>query len=584
MSNFMKRRRSRQVKKIVPVLLADFYKIGHVFQYPKGTNKVYSTWTPRGSRIEEIQEVVAYGLQGFTIEFLIEYFNDNFFNRNLDEVIEEYVLYCKNCLFIEEPDSSHIEALHSLGYLPIEVKAVPEGTKVPIRVPMFTVENTHDDFAWITNALETLISTETWSAFTVATIAAKFREILDEYAIKTTGSTDGVEYQGHDFSMRGMSSLSHGAKVGGGHLLSFAGSDTITAIDYLYRYYNGNITMGGIGCSVPATEHSVMCANMPEDRDESVIIRRLLSETYPAGICSIVCDTFDFWRTVTESVPLLKDLIMSRDGKFVIRPDSGDPVRILCGTVEMEDFTEDCKDLETAIKWATEEFEEEIREDAGHGEHGASDYTGYFRYDGKVYELKLDFFWNRHDKQYYYLDETTVKSCTEYEFTAEQKGLVEVLWDQFGGTVTEQGFKVLDSHIGCIYGDAITLDRCREICVKLYAKGFASVNVVLGIGSYSYNANTRDTFGQAFKSTYAEIKGVPKELFKDPKTDDGTKKSQKGRVAVYRNYDGIITYVDGLSREEEENFEGNMLETVFKDGELVRFQTLEEVREVLKAA
>lgn len=484
------------------VLLTDFYKIGHVHQYQPGTEVIYSTWTARQSRINGIDDIVFYGLQGFIKEYLVDYFNGNFFGRPLEDVISEYDDYCINCLFIEKPINKHIADLHALGYLPIEVKAVKEGTKVPIRVPVFTVKNTIDKFYWVTNALETLISTEMWSGITTATIANKFRNILDDYAIQTTGSTAGVEYQGHDFSFRGMSGVSHGAKAGGGHLLSFLGTDTIPAIDYLKKYYYGDITMGGIGCSVPATEHSVMCANMPENRDEAVIIEDILTRLYPSGICSMVCDTFDFWNTVTVSIPKIKDIIMARDGKFVVRPDSGDPVLILCGDSN---------------------------------------------------------------------------ASTE----AERKGLVEVLWDEFGGTTTEQGYKLMESHIGCIYGDAITIDRCVEICARLMLKGFASTNVVLGVGSYSYNMNSRDTFGQAFKSTYAEIYGVPKMLFKDPKTDDGTKKSQKGIVAVYKHFDKI-RYVDELSIESEKDFTGNLLELVFKNGKVLRVQTLSEIRDILK--
>lgn len=166
---------------------------------------------------------------------------------------------------------------------------------------------------------------------------------------------------------------------------------------------------------------------------EYQVFKRLLG-TYPTGILSVVSDTFDLFKVITEYLPRLKEEILSRDGKLVIRPDSGDPVDIICG------LNTNPKALEA------------------------------FKYYDDVDE------WDRH----------------------EFKGVVELLWEVFGGTVNEQGYKVLDSHIGVIYGDSITLERANEICRRLEEKGFASTNVVLGIGSFTYQYNTRDTFGFVF--------------------------------------------------------------------------------------
>ena len=496
--------------KLNPLLLCDFYKIGHIHQYPKGTEKIYSTWTPRGSRMDGVESCVFYGLQGFIKEYLQEYFDVYFFCRDIDDILIEYKETLKECLFIEDPDTSHIEALHKLGYLPLKIDALAEGTLVPMRVPMFTVENTLPEFFWLTNALETLISTEIWPGITVATIAHEYRRILDNYSLETTGSTEGVQFQAHDFSMRGMSSLSHGAKAGGGHLLSFQGSDCIPAIHYLKNYYNGNMTMGNIGCSIPATEHSVQCANMPDNEDETDIIKRLITEIYPSGLVSIVMDTNDFWKNVTEVLPSIKDIIMKREGKLVVRPDSGDPVNIICG-IDIGEY-----------------------------------------------------------------------SPTEHE----RKGLIEVLWDIFGGTTTKQGYKMLDEHIGAIYGDSITLDRADLICKRLKEKGFASLNIVFGVGSYGYNCVTRDTFCQAFKSTYAVINGEEKLLSKDPKTDSGTKKSQRGMVAVLPSQTKMkkdIFYIQNLDKERKSKIAPNdLLTTIFKDGKLLKECSLDDIKNTIK--
>lgn len=391
----------------IAILLCDFYKTAHREQYPVGTTKIYSTWTPRTSREKGINKVVTFGIEGFIKEYLIDYFNKNFFERPLKEVKSKYERIIKNCLQKEEVDTSHIEALHKLGYLPIKICAVEEGTIVPVRVPMLTIENTHPDFFWITNYLETLMSCMLWQPITSATISCQYRNILNNwYAItvekgKEEEVISPVSFQGHDFSMRGMSSLESVELSGAGHLVNFVGTDSIPAIMYLEKNYNTDVEKELVGTSISATEHSVQCAYGQEKEFETY--KRLINEVYPKGMVSIVSDTWDLWNVINNYLPKLHDDIMKRDGKIVIRPDSGNPVDIICGNPNSDNEN-------------------------------------------------------------------------------ERKGVVELLWEQFGGTITRQGYKLLDSHIGTIYGDAITLERCNEICQRLAIKGFASTNVVFGIG------------------------------------------------------------------------------------------------------
>lgn len=476
------------------LLLTDYYKTEHHKMYAPGTTLIYSNLTPRKSRIKGVDSVVFFGLQHFIKKYLIGKFQTEFFNKPLGDIIEEYK-YAINV------DTTHIEALHKLGYLPIEIKAMPEGTLCPIGVPCLTIKNTKSEFYWLTNYLETLISCSIWQPITSATISHEYKKLLSKYAIETTGNADGVQWQGHDFSMRGMSSVESAILSAMGHLLSFTGTDTIPAIYALKNNYSGD---GLIGASVPATEHSVMCLGSKED--EIGTFERLL-DTYPTGILSVVSDTWDLWKVLTEFLPALKEKILAREGKLVIRPDSGDPVDIICGANNI---------------------------------------------------LGLDV--NEHPKY---------------------KGVIELLWGVFGGTVNEKGYKVLDSHIGAIYGDSITLDRAEQICERLKAKGFASTNIVLGIGSYTYQYNTRDTFGFAMKATYGEIgcgeDTECREIFKDPITDDGTKKSAKGLLQV-QNKDGKISLLD------QQDWFGEqlgILETVFQDGKLTKEYTLLEIRERL---
>ena len=477
-----------------PLLLTDGYKLGHKEQYPQGTTKVYSNWTPRKSRIEGIDSVVFFGLQYFIKEYLIKQFNTEFFNQPKEQVITEYKKYVDHYLGVDY-DISHIEALHDLGYLPIEIKALPEGTEVPIRVPMFTVVNTLPEFFWITNYLETLLSNIIWQPCTSATIAKQYKIILTKYAQETDEENiDFINWQGHDFSMRGMSGIESSILSGMGHALSFTGSDTLPVTMNLEKYYNTDVTKELVIGSVNATEHSVMCAGSKDDEIQT--FRRLL-HTYPTGILSVVSDTWDLWKVLTEYLPELKEEILDRDGKLVIRPDSGNPVDIICG-------------------------------------------------------------------------------CT-HENPVIQKGVIELLWDEFGGTINSQGYKVLNPKIGAIYGDSITMKRATQICERLKEKGFASTNVVLGIGSFTYQYNTRDTFGFAMKATYVEINGEGRAIFKDPITDDGTKKSAKGLIQLYTENENL-SYKDECSIEEEKE---GLLTTVFKNGELLKQQSLREIRRVI---
>lgn len=275
---------------------------------------------------------------------------------------------------------------------------------------------------------------------------------------------------------------------------------------------------------------------MNEQYDDTLIaeyafIKNLITKTYPNGIASLVCDSFDFWGVLTKILPSLKNEIMARDGKVVIRPDSGDPVKIVAG-YRVGDMTENPIFPEN--------------------------YDIYHGADGKYYTLSDD------------MSDFIEINLTE----AEVKGAVETLWETFGGTVTDKGYKVLDSHIGLIYGDSITLDRANEILTRLKNKGFASNNIVFGIGSYTYQYQTRDTLGFAVKATAGIVNGEVKEIFKKPKTDDGMKNSAKGFLIV------VVDPINGeyhLLDQVEAGTDSELL-PVFEDGELLIDQKLVDIR------
>jgi nicotinamide phosphoribosyltransferase len=253
-----------------------------------------------------------------------------------------------------------------------------------------------------------------------------------------------------------------------------------------------------------------MCAGGAEDEIET--FRRIL-KAYPTGVVSIVSDTWDLWHVCTNILPRLKDEIMARDGKVVIRPDSGNPADIICG------FKGDC-------------YQDE---------------------DGKWLMLEGDI---------------------EYPETVI-KGVVELLYEVFGGTTSDEGYKVLDPHIGVIYGDSITITIAQDILERLEVKGFAATNVVLGIGSYTYQFNTRDSFGFAMKATNVTIKGVDTPIFKDPITDSGTKKSAKGLLCVGNDEDGTYKLIDQVSRRSSEI---GWLRVIYQDGIFHNTEKLEQIK------
>lgn len=491
--------------KINPLNAIDFYKADHRRQYPVGTEYVYANFTPRSSRLAKMlpdfdDKIVFFGLQGFIKHFLIETWNEGFFQQDKAKVIARYKRRMDNALGDGAVPVDHIEALYDLGYLPIRIKALEEGSRVNIKVPVLTIVNTLPEFFWLTNYLETVLSAELWKSCTTATIAFEYKRLLTAYAIKTGVPLDFVAVQGHDFSSRGMSGIYDATQNGVGHLTSFIGTDAVSAIDYAEEYYDAD---GIVGVSVPATEHSVMC--MGSEDNEIETFRRLITELYPSGVVSIVSDTWDFWRVITEFTVELKDEILARQpnalglAKLVFRPDSGDPVKIICGDPEAE-------------------------------------------MDSPAY-----------------------------------KGAVQCLWEIFGGTETDQGYKVLNERVGLIYGDSITLERALNIVQGLEAKGYASNNLVFGIGSYTYNYLTRDTFGFAVKATWGQVNGVPRELFKDPITDSGIKKSAKGLLRVEKTEDGFVLF-DQQTMEQEQQGE---LKMVFENGQLIRACRLNEIRERL---
>lgn len=483
--------------KTVPMLLIDFYKAVHAEMLPKKTTKSVSYFTPRMSRVKRWDKVVMFGLQGFLKEYLIDYFNEEFFNKPLDEVIHEYKRIMDATLGEGVYGVEKIEKLHELGYLPIEVVALPEGTIVPMHVPMFGITNTHKDFAWLPQALESLISAEMWHPMLAATVGYTYRQIVNEYYDKTCDDNTPRARALGAFDFRGEECLASATKAGAGWCLSFLNTATVPTIPYLEQYYNCDCTKEPVAFGAASTEHSVMCSNFAVDGDEITLLRRLLTEIYPHTSFSAVLDSYDYWNIIDNVLPQLKKEILEHDGCMLMRGDSGDCVEVVTKTV--------------------------------------------FK-----------------------------------------------LWDIFGGTVNSKGYKVLNPHVKAIYGDSITVQRCEMIYKILEENGFACSNVALGVGSFSFQCIeedsvlkpfTRDTFSSCIKATYCEIDGKPTPIFKNPK-EGGFKKSQKGCCIVYDGM-GELCYKDEYTWDKAYNSPHQLLEPVFRDGKILKEQSLAEVRGVL---
>lgn len=485
----------------------DFYKVGHVVQYDKSVTQIWSNYTPRTCRIPGVNHMVFFGLQYFIKEILQKEW-DKFFAKDWTDIVSEYRQVITATLGDPNPKTDHLYELWEGGYLPLDIYALPEGSSVNLNVPALVITNTDPRFFWLPNYLETVLSNVIWGPCTSATTAQSYRKLFMKYA-KESGETDFsfIDWMGHDFSERGLFGREATILSGMGHLLSFSGTDSVPAILAAHDYYHAPYSVGG---SVPATEHSVMCAGNKENEFET--FRRLIEDVYPKGVVSIVSDTWDLWTVLTDYMPRLKDTILARDGKVVIRPDSGDPVKILCGDSEMKE--EDHR----YVMWDI-------------------DYKGLHPAYYGVFGLLRKVFGTSHDRV--------------------------------------SGLPILNK-VGAIYGDSITLERADQILHKLvHEQQLSPYNAVFGIGSYTYQYVTRDTYGQAMKATAVrrangEICGI----FKCPVTDDGGKTSCKGIPVVFDTSGNYTLHPYG-SPEELDNCS---FRKVYSNGELLIDEDFETIR------
>ena len=542
------------MKNYSPLLFTDSYKVSHAGFSPNGLAGIYSNFTPRYSHyFKDKYPAFNDKYVQFGVQYAFKRINDMFscfFAGNLKEEMDKISSVLNP--YIGEQDMGRFESLHKLGYLPIEVRSIEEGSLVNMGVPSFTVRNTHPDFAWLTNYLETLISAEVWKPLTIATIAKEFRNLSLEFSEKTCNNDLHVKFQNHDFSYRGQSGSESDMINSVAWLTQSIGTDNIPGIMCAKEYYQAD-DCNVIALSVPASEHSVATLgilsvdNEDLENGEATFLARVLEEYYPKGIVSYVADSYDFWSVITEILPSLKEEIMNREGKLVIRPDSGDPVLITAGYNIYHH--QDGDSIQDSIE-KIENFP------------FSSPTPEVFCMNGRYYDIRSGF------------NISSKNQIQKYEAI----GTVAMLWEIFGGYINDKHFKVLDDHIGMIYGDGITYARAKEIFERLSYKGFASSNVVFGIGSYTLNMISRDDLGCAIKATHATYNGEEISLYKNPKTDS-TKKSAKGYLFVYETDNGLELESD-VSFEKQDS-DDNMLKLLFRDGVFSNCVSLDSIRSKL---
>ena len=452
------------------ILSTDSYKLTHHAMYAPDTEFVYSYFEARkGAKYDH---TVFFGLQ-----YLLEGLAGTAVTQaDLDEATALSDVHLGPGLF-NQAGWQYIIDVHG-GRLPLEIRAVPEGSRIPINNVMMTVVNTDPECFWLTNFLESYL-THVWYPSTVATISNEVKRDLATYLNIQGSDPETINFMLHDFGYRGATTDEAAAIGGAAHLINFMGTDTLPAMSLAMKYYDADLD--SLAFSVPASEHSVMTA---QGRAGEYDVLDQLITNYPNGILSVVADSYDIYAFVNEVVAR-KEQILARDGRFVVRPDS---------------ITAKHDTPEGLMLW-----------------------------------------------------------------------IVETLWDGFGGTTTDTGFRVLNDQIRVLWGDGIDPAGIRHIAYHLHSNGFAVANTVYGMGGGLLQRCDRDTQRFAFKCSAQRRGGEWYDVQKSPL--DASKTSKAGRLK-------LIHRVGETHRTIPLDAEGDdTLRLVFRNGDVVSRQTLSEVRE-----
>lgn len=308
-----------------PILTTDSYKYSHFAQYPAGTSHVYSYIEARGTKIEGVEEVVMFGLQ--------KYIKDVLMKPITKQQVEEAKLFCEQHGVPFNYEGWMIIVNEHRGFLPISIRAVPEGTPIPLGNLMVSVANTDERLPWLTSFVETDILRSVWYGSTVATLSREMKKTIKHHLDLTSDNPDAeLPFKLHDFGCRGVSSLESAAIGGAAHLVNFMGTDTVPGLTMVMDYYDA----GMVGYSIPAAEHSTMTLRGREHEKESY---QAMIDAYaaPGKIFAVVSDSYDIYNAVKNiwvKGGLLQQ-VKEKGATVVIRPDSGDPVLEPIGVIEL---------------------------------------------------------------------------------------------------------------------------------------------------------------------------------------------------------------------------------------------------------
>lgn len=301
------------------ILNVDSYKVSHFLQYPPNTTQVSSYIEARGGKF---QEAVFFGLQ----MFIKEYLTRPICQHDIDEAKE---IFEAHGVPFNEAGWRHILEAHE-GYLPIAIEAIPEGTVIPILNAMVQVVNTDPECAWLTSYVETSLLRAVWYPTTVATVSWNCRRVIQTYLEETAGHIEGIDFKLHDFGARGATSEEAAAIGGAAHLVNFQGTDTLSGVVAVRRYYNAEMA----GFSIPAAEHSTITC-WGQDNESKAYANMLKQFAGPGKIVAVVSDSYDLWNAIDNiwGDELFAE-VKATGGTLVVRPDSGDPVAIVTETIE----------------------------------------------------------------------------------------------------------------------------------------------------------------------------------------------------------------------------------------------------------
>lgn len=456
------------------ILNTDSYKTSHFLQYPPETEKISSYIEARGVSRDfvPVEKTVFFGLQ----MFLEEYMSKPITKSNIEEAEDIFKMHG---VPFNRQGWDYILNAHD-GYLPVMIQALPEGYKVPLHTALVQVQNTDDRVPWLTSYVETALLRAVWYPTTVATLSRHIKDIIAEELILTQGNTEGIDFMLHDFGARGVSSKESAGIGGVAHLVNFQGTDTVEALVYARKYYKASMP----AYSIPAAEHSTITA---WGCDGEVKAYENMVDQFGDKLYAVVSDSYDIYNAADNLWgTVLKNKVIEKGGRLVIRPDSGNPVDVI----------------------------------------------------GR---------------------------------------LLHILADKFGYTTNERGFRVLHPSVRLIQGDGVNANSIKEILKSMRLNGWATSNIVFGMGGALLQQVNRDSLKFAMKASAIMINGKWQDVYKDPVTDPG-KMSKRGLLEVvgddFKTIRAEDRYLTSKYLKDEPR-----LNIVYRDGVLTKEVSLDTIRE-----